>query len=233
MKPLFLLAPVLLLSHPAAAQPRSDSYRAIGTEPFWSLTIDQRAITYRPMEGRPTTVAKPRPIVGINGELYRARGLTVDITHVRCSDGMSDRVYADTVKLTIGRRTLSGCGGDILTTGTLGGTSGEAVIANTRWQITAIDGRPVRIDRPATVDFTSDRIQGRICNNFTGNYRFARGTLTSDRIIATRMACPGGASAVEAAFFRALETPLKVHRGNRDTLVLSNARSSVTLRRER
>ncbi|URW76477.1 META domain-containing protein [Sphingomonas donggukensis] len=224
MKSVLLIVPALLAAAPAAAQPAAP-YRAIGTEPFWSLSIDRRTITYRPAEGRSLTVAKPRSIVGINGELYRARGMTVDITHVRCSDGMSDRTYRDTVRVTIGRRTLNGCGGGVVANDTL--------IADTRWTIAAVDGRPVRTDRPATMAFTADRIQGRICNSFNCAYRFDRGTLTTDRIVSTRMACIGPAGAVEDAVFRALAQPLKVHRGSADTLVLSNGRASVTLRRAR
>lgn len=109
-----LLAPALLLGLPAAAQPNREPYRALGTEPFWSLTIDKVTIRYEPADGRRITVAKPRPIVGINGELYRTPRITVDITHTRCSDGMSDRVYADTVQLRIGRWTYQGCGGRII-----------------------------------------------------------------------------------------------------------------------
>lgn len=219
-----LLASALLIAAPAVAQP----YQALGTEPFWSLTVDRATITYRPMQGRAITVAKPRPIVGINGELYRARGMTVDITHVRCSDGMSDRIYAETVRVTIGRRTLSGCGGAIMAD-----LPDPSVIANTRWRIAAIDGRPVRLDRPATIAFTRDRIEGRICNGYGGRYRIARGTLTAGPIVATQMACAGELGEVERRVFAALARPLKAHSGSRDTLVLSSSRSSITLRRDR
>lgn len=225
MKALLLFAPALLIAGAATAQPRGDNYRAVGTEPFWSLSIDRTTIVYRPANGRSVTVAKPRPIIGINGELYRANGLTVDVTHIRCSDGMSDRTYADTVKVMVGKRRLTGCGGAIV--------GNDGIIAGTRWRISAIDGRPVRLAQPATVAFTADRIQGKICNGYGGNYLFVRGTLTTDQVIATQMACLGGATAVETAFFRALRQPLKVHRGSAGTLVLSNARTSVTLRQER
>ncbi|WP_326524115.1 META domain-containing protein [Sphingomonas sp.] len=234
MKALLLLAPLAILATPAAAQSRAEPYRALGTEPFWSLTIDRATITYKPMQGRATTVARPRPITGINGELYRARGMTVDITHTRCSDGMSDRTYADTVKVTIGRRTMSGCGGRVLSErpGNPGNPDG-GMLSNSNWRISAIDGRPVRLERPATVGFTRDRIQGKICNGYGGGYRFHRGTLTTGQVISTQMYCAGGASDVENAFFRILRQPVKVSQGNRDTLVLTGGRSTVTLRRER
>ena len=238
MKALSLLAPLAVLAAPvvvpaaAVAQQRpAEPYRALGTEPVWSLTIDRATITSTPMQGRATTVAKPRPITGINGELYRARGMTVDVTHVRCSDGMSDRTYADTVRVTIGRQRLSGCGGAVV--GERPGQGGGALLADTRWRISAIDGRPVRLRTPATVDFTRDRVQGKICNGYGGDYRFRRGTLTTERVIATQMYCAGGASDVENAFFRLIRQPVTVSQGNRDTMVLTAGRSSVTLRRVR
>ncbi|WP_162233325.1 META domain-containing protein [Sphingomonas sp. Leaf33] len=220
-----LLAPALLLALPAAAQSDREPYRAAGTEPFWSLTIDDSTIQYHPASGQRISVTKPRPIVGINGELYQTQRITVDITHAQCSDGMSDRVYADTVRLRIGRWTYSGCGGRIIEDGAPNGLAGS-------WRIQALNGRPVRLARPATLTFTGDRVSGRICNGFGGSYRFERGTLTTRAIVGTKMACMGGRTELESALLAVLSTPLKVSRGNRaDTLVLSNARSSVALRR--
>ena len=100
---------LMLAALPASAQLGSQPYRALGTEPFWSLTIDGRTIRYEPAEGRAVTVARPRPIVGFNGERYVTRGLTVDITPLECSDGMSDRTYPFTVTLEIGEDQRNGC----------------------------------------------------------------------------------------------------------------------------
>src|SRR4051812_7080668 len=98
-----------LIALPAHAQSNTQPYQALGTEPFWSLTIDGSTIRYEPAGGRVVRVAKPRPIVGFNGERYQARGMTVDITHVECSDGMSDRTFHDTVTVNVAGRTLRGC----------------------------------------------------------------------------------------------------------------------------
>ncbi|MFD1788682.1 META domain-containing protein [Sphingomonas floccifaciens] len=219
-----LHAPILLLTLPAAAQSDRAPYRALGTEPFWSLTIDGRSIRYEPASGRPIGVTKPRPIVSINGELYRTSRMTVDITHTRCSDGMSDRTYADTVRVLIGRQELSGCGGKII-------SDGEANALTGTWWIDALNGRPVRLARPATLTFAADRLSGNICNGFGGAYRFQRGTLTTRDIIGTQMACMDGRTQVETALFATLRKPLKVSSGHAGALVLSDGRSSVTLRR--
>lgn len=230
MKPALLIAlPVLAaVALPATAQVRMP-YKALGTEPFWSLQIDRNTITYRGVEGRPLTVPKPRPVIGRDRETYRAREMTVDIAHRRCSDGMSDRTYADTVRVTMGRRVLNGCGGAIVADQPPGGS----LLANTRWRIDLVDGRPVRLDQPATVNFTRDRIEGKICNGYGGAYRFTRGTLTTREVISTQMACGGQLGATERAFQGLISRPVRVSQGNRDTLVLTSGRSSVTLRRLR
>ena len=120
----------------------------------------------------------------------------------------------------------SRCGGDASETG--------SQLADTRWTIATVDGRAVRGERPATMNFAGDRIEGRICNSYGGSYRFARGTLTASQVISTKMACFGDIMRVETAVFRALRTPLKVHSGNNpDTLVLASGRTSITLRRAR
>src|SRR3546814_15889387 len=81
--------------------------------------------------------------------------MTVDITRTPCSDGMSDRRYPDTVRVTTRRGTARGCGG--LSNDRPGP---GASLAGTSWTIAAIDGRPVRLDRPANVEFTRHPIHG-------------------------------------------------------------------------
>lgn len=84
--------------------PGINDYRASGTEPFWDLTIGSEMIfTDR---GTGLTVAQPTPqvISGVAGETYRTQRLEVNITHVRCNDGMSDRTYPDTVQVHVDGR---------------------------------------------------------------------------------------------------------------------------------
>ena len=92
------------------AAPAGETYRAIGTEPFWDLRIgSQLAFTDRGM-GLAVVEPKPHPIHGFAGEIYQGRRLNVNITHVRCSDGMSDRTYPDTVQVRVDGREYRGCG---------------------------------------------------------------------------------------------------------------------------
>lgn len=86
-------------------------YHAIGTEPFWSLVIDRRDVTFTQMDAQPIRQPAPRVILGVAGEIYQTPRINVNIVHARCSDGMSDRVYPDRVQLSVDGRQFSGCGG--------------------------------------------------------------------------------------------------------------------------
>jgi len=87
-------------------------YRAIGTQPGWTLLIDSHDLTFIPADGQnvirqPT----PPPIIGIAGEIYNTPRIHVNIVHTQCSDGMSDRTYPDKVQVDVDGRRLNGCGG--------------------------------------------------------------------------------------------------------------------------
>ena len=214
-----------LTALPAFAQSNAQPYRALGTEPFWSLTIDGRTIRYQPAEGRAVTVARPRPIVGFNGERYVTRGLTVDITHVECSDGMSDRTYHDTVTVTLRGRTLRGCGGDVLSE-----RPAQASLLEGEWRIESINRRLVAPRTKPRVTFSGQRISGNAsCNNFNGSFRFERGRLTAGPLATTRMACTQRVQNVqESNVLRILGKPLSVSRNRNGKLVLT-ARGGETV----
>ncbi len=86
-------------------------YHALGTEPFWSVTITQRAIRLERPDTPPLVVRRPPARVTRKGRRYATRKITVEIVRARCSDGMSDRLYPDTVTVRLRHTTLHGCGG--------------------------------------------------------------------------------------------------------------------------
>lgn len=96
---------------PPPAPPSNPSYRALGTEPFWGLTIDQAALTFSRPDAAPIRQARPQAIIGIAGEIYQTPRLRVNIVHAKCSDGMSDRSYPDKVQVDADGRRFEGCGG--------------------------------------------------------------------------------------------------------------------------
>jgi heat shock protein HslJ len=222
---------LLLAALPAQGQSGNQPYRALGTEPFWSLTIDGRSIRYQPADGRETRVPKPRPIIGFNGERYVTRGLTVDITHVECSDGMSDRTFHDTVTVKLGRRTLRGCGGDVLSE-----QPDQVSVLEGNWRIEAINGHPVAPRTTPRVTFSGQRISGNAsCNNFNGSFRLQRGRLIAGPLASTKMACGLRVQNVqESTVLGILGAPLSVTRNRGGKLVLTNAKGNrLTLAQER
>ena len=122
MKHLSTLAPLLLLAAcypapppapPITPNPPGGVYRALGTEPFWSLTIDERRMVFTEANAPGVEIVQPTPHVigGFAGEIYQTPRIGVNIVHTQCSDGMSDRVYPDKVQVTVDGRQFEGCGG--------------------------------------------------------------------------------------------------------------------------
>lgn len=215
--------PALLVASPAGARSHAEPYRAAGTEPFWALTIDGRSMRLAEPGRRNTVVARPVARPSFNGERYVTRAMTVDVTHAQCSDGMSDRTYRDTVTVQLARRTLKGCGGATI-------DQAQSRLANTRWAVWQINGRTVRAERPLTVNFGSDRVEGRLCNGFGGRYTLAGERLRIDDVIATRMACQGAAQHAETTLFAMWRGPVRAVVSRWGTLTLIGARDTVTLR---
>ena len=219
-----LALPALLLAFPASA--RTETYRAVGTEPGWTLTIEGGWISYVGDYGKTrvrTRAPAARP--SFNGRRYVTRRIVVDITRAPCSDGMSDRRYPERVTVTMGRRSVKGCGGEpVIDAASLDGS---------HWTIASIDGRPVRTARPTEVRFEGDRISGNAgCNSFGGSYRIERGSLGADRVISTKMACPGPGMAVEGKFLAIIGGPARITRAGDRTLTLSSGKGTATLTRK-
>lgn len=228
-----LLAPALVFLAtgcaviPGGERPAPDRpsvYRAIGTEPGWSLTIRGGRMDYDGDYGeRKISVSRPEPRTTFNGHRYETPRLTVDVTHGQCSDGMSDRIFADTVTVTADGKTVKGCGGDIIPPSDLSGTN---------WTIESVGGVPATKGRPATLAFTPDKASGSSgCNRFSGSYQLNTTVLTLSPVMATKMACIGPVMDQENALFAILKGPLGI-RMRGDTLILTSENGrSVVLKR--
>lgn len=223
MKLVALALSALLIAAPAAAQ--SGSYHATGTEPFWSLDIVTRgSIVFKDQgTGLRIVTATPTARPSFNGRRYVTRRITIDITRTKCSDGMSERSYPDTVTVSIGRRIYRGCGGEPMLD--------AALLDGSRWRITSLDGRAIKTSRPTQIRFEGERIAGNAgCNSFGGNYRIERGALIADRVIATKMACMGTGMQVEVKFFAIIRGPARVTMNGR-TMALAAPAGTVVLTR--
>ena len=219
-------------SQPPAAPAADTRYHAVGTEPFWDLTIGHDMLfTDR---GTGVQIAEQAPPVqhGIAGEIYRGGRLDVNIVHAKCSDGMSDRIYPDTVTVQVEGRPYKGCGGSTFPAASAPIAPREMVfnLANTHWRVLSINGERV----PAAgfgLDFARDRLSGKLgCNMLGAGYRVRGQTLTAGAMIMTRMAC--GNSRLETSGAAILGEPMTIT-GRGTTIKLTNLRGSIEMVRTR
>jgi uncharacterized membrane protein len=87
-----------------------EGYRAIGTEPFWALTITGGSAQLERADKAPRRFRVER--IAQNGAIrYLGDGFTVTLSEGPCSDGMSDALWSDRVQIAFADGTLKGCGG--------------------------------------------------------------------------------------------------------------------------
>src|SRR3546814_20906862 len=73
------------------------TYKALGTEPFWALQIENGKMTFQTPHGPNVIATAIQSGPSFNGWRYTSEPLSVHITFAVCSDGMSYRRYHDTV----------------------------------------------------------------------------------------------------------------------------------------
>jgi uncharacterized membrane protein len=95
---------------PATAMPGHD-YRAIGTEPFWAVTVRGATATLERPDHPPVRFTVARDVEARTIR-YRGEGFAMTISEGPCSDGMSDAVWRDRVAVAFGDGALKGCGGE-------------------------------------------------------------------------------------------------------------------------
>lgn len=101
------------------AAPKADSvraeFRALGNEPGWILVIADSITTLEWDYGeKKTSAATTSARTMRGGRRYTFAGATpfsVIVRDTLCADGMSGREFSARVQVTIGTRTLDGCGG--------------------------------------------------------------------------------------------------------------------------
>jgi heat shock protein HslJ len=110
MRALIFALSLPLIAEPAVAKERV--YMMVGTEPFWNLGISSRTMTFDLMDTPKVIQKTPKPRKTKYGRIYWTRRIQVAIIENQpCSDGMSDYVYRDDVKVTVDGRKFIGCGG--------------------------------------------------------------------------------------------------------------------------
>lgn len=95
----------------ASYLPNSDpaTYRARGTEPFWSVTVVGGTLVLdRP--GKPARYFAVSSSTAGGQLRYNGDGVQMTSTPDSCSDGMSERHYGDRVQISLADGVLKGCG---------------------------------------------------------------------------------------------------------------------------
>ena len=183
---------------PPPAYPGEATYRAIGTEPFWDLEIGRDMVfTDRGNNDFRVVQRTPQPIIGVAGEIYQTPRINVNIVHGRCSDGMSDRTYPDSVQVRVDGREFRGCGAPVAFFSEVGENgqpntpgSGTMILTGTNWRVVAINQRPTPPNN-FYMNFLPDRIGAKFgCNSLGADYSVNGSVLTAGAVMATRMACP-------------------------------------------
>lgn len=208
-----------------STEPSAPPYSAVGTEPFWSLSIDQKSITFTPMDGaqirNDAFTARP----SFNGWRYTSDTISVDVTFTPCNDGMSDIVYKDTVTVLVGTTEFRGCGGGTVAPG--------AALDNTQWQIVSINGQDIYNPMgrgPLLVSFGKSALSaGTGCNGISGAYLSGEGWLYAPMLMSTEMACDPRLMAQEAAIGATLSGHQSLRTNGEGTIFLGQDGGQIAL----
>ena len=178
------------------------SFRGIGTEPFWSVVIEngQMRLT-RPYDQQVTEDIRLNEILANrHGRAYEAtlgdERTEVRIAHQLCEDQMAGAQYPAQVRLTLGDETFEGCGGDR-----------QRLFRGAEWAVEDLAGAGI-IDRSRmTLRFLADnRVAGRAsCNRYMGSYNLTGEGLSFSPQATTMMACAPALMNQERRFLELLE----------------------------
>ncbi|PKP16375.1 MAG: heat-shock protein [Bacteroidetes bacterium HGW-Bacteroidetes-23] len=188
-------------------------FKAIGTEPFWSLEISEEIIRFQGIEESDfftSTHVEPIRAMDANVKLYRVNTesgeMEVTISMQNCSDGMSDNKHDYKVDINLRRNNqkenvnYSGCGN---------------YIADYRlfdiWLLEELEGKKVTLENFSKeipiieINSSEKKFFGHGgCNRISGTIFQERELLRFTNIISTRMAC--GETNMENVFLKALQS---------------------------
>ena len=198
-------------------------YKAVGNEPGWNLTVRPARMDYVGDYGE-VKIAEPTPpnFRAAHGT-YRSGKLQVTISAGPCSDGMSDLIYRQTVRVTADGRTVSGCGGGTIAPNTLAGTS---------WTIVSVNGRAVPGGGDYYIQFSDGRLSAKFgCNGMGGAYSLNGDHLSAPNLEQTLIGCPEPAATFESQGSAILRSNVRVEKIGGERLRLVSEAGTIDLRR--
>ena len=208
---------------PDPADSGSVLYKAVGTEPGWSLTVRPARMDYAGDYGE-VNIAEPTPpnFRAAHGT-YRSGKLQLTISAGPCSDGMSDLVYRQTVRVTADGRTVSGCGG---------GTIAPATLAGTSWTVTAVNGRATPGGAEYFLQFADGTISAKFgCNSIGGQYRQNGDHVSVGSLQQTLIGCPEPSATFERDGSAVLRSNMRVEGMGGERMRLVSEAGTIDLRR--
>ena len=154
---------------------------------------------------------------------YRSGKLQVTISAGPCSDGMSDLIYRQTVRVTADGRTVSGCGGGTIAPNTLAGTS---------WSVVSVNGRAVAGGGDYYVQFSDRTLSAKFgCNGMGGSYSVNGDHLSVGNLEQTLMGCPEPAATFEQQGSAVLRSNVRVEKISGERMRLVSEAGTIELRR--
>lgn len=177
------------------------SFKATGTEPFWSLDIDPKKniLSFKEMEGTVISVSIPKPEVTDSTLVYSAnseqRILEVSILEASCQNDMSGEMFTHIVFITFKTpemdeaKTYKGCGEYAV-------VKKEAQMLTGKWVLESINGTTVgegtKFKAPTLqFDLKENRVNGNSgCNQYFGSFKLLEANkIEFQQMGSTKMAC--------------------------------------------
>jgi heat shock protein HslJ len=185
------------------ALPRPETpWQAQGSEPFWSVVIDAGRMTLIRLGMEDLDLPLMEAETGMTAEgdilVTAAEGWTraqIVRQPVLCRDSMTGMPYPETVTVTLGDHTLTGCGG----------APADLLVGQT-WVVEDIGGAGIIDAARVTLGFATDgRVAGSGgCNRWFAGYALTGEGLGIGQAGATMMACAPALMDQEQRFFAAL-----------------------------
>ena len=198
-------------------------YKAVGNEPGWSLTVRAARMDYVGDYGEVNIAEPTPPDFRARHGTFRSGKLQVTISPGPCSDGMSDLVYRQTVRVSADGRTVSGCGGGTIASDTLAGTS---------WSVVSLNGRPVSGAGDYYVRFADKALTARFgCNAMQGRYSSNGDHLAVAGLTQTEMACGEPAMSFEREAGVLLRSNVRIEKTGGERMRLVSEAGTIDLKR--
>jgi heat shock protein HslJ len=213
----------------SASRTAAGVFRAVGNEPGWILLITDSLTTLRwDYDERRASARTPAVETLAGGRRYTVGGatpFTVVVRDTLCADGMSGRQFPAHVAVTIGERTLDGCGGEP-----------DALLQGDAWQVDSLNGMPAVAGSRVTLEFGSDgRVTGSAgCSRYSAPYMTKVEGLELGPAMSTKRACTPEIDRQEVAFLAVLQGTVPYQlRGDGALVIEGSEKARIVARRPR